>query len=326
MSNREDKPAVEVQGLVLNYGSRRALDAVTFEVAQGEMFGLLGPNGSGKTSLFRILATLAAPAAGQARIFGHDVVREPDAVRRRIGVVFQSESLDGKLSAAENLRHQGHLYGLHGAALRARIAEVLDRMGLSDRADEPVEKLSGGLRRRVELAKGVLHRPELLLLDEPTLGLDFGARLEFGRYLADLERREGATVLLTTHYLEEAEACGRLGILDQGRLVALDSPEALKKQIGGDIIVLETREPEQLRVQVRERFGAEGTVLGGTLRLERPRGHEFIPQLVEAFPGWIDAATLGKPTLEDVFIRQTGHRFRESTRLGAGNSHAHPGN
>ncbi len=297
---------------MLAYGQRRALDGVTFEVAPGELFGLLGPNGSGKTSLFRVLATLAAPAAGQAFVFGEDVVRQPDAVRRRIGVVFQSESLDSKLSAEENLRHQGHLYGMYGARLRARIADLLGRMGLADRAREPAENLSGGMRRRLGLAKGLLHRPQVLLLDEPTAGLDFAARREFASVLAGLQRQEGVTALFTTHYLEEAEGMDRLGILDQGRLVALDTPEALKKQIEGDIIVLETRDPETLRARVRERFGAEGTVLAGTLRLERARGHEFISQLVEAFPEWIDSATLGKPTLEDVFIRRTGHRLQNA--------------
>ncbi len=313
MTEQNEQPAIEVAGVTLDYGSRRALDRVSFGVVAGEIFSLLGPNGSGKTSLFRILATLIPPTAGQARVLGHEVIREARVVRRLIGVVFQAPSLDDKLSAAENLRHQGHLYGLSGAGLRARIREVLDRMGLADRASDPVEKLSGGLRRRVEVAKGLLHRPQVLLLDEPTAGLDPAARLEFVRYLLELQRQEGVTVLLTTHHLEEAETCGRLAILDGGHLVAVGSPAALKSQIGGDIIVLETPEPEHLRAEIRERFGAEATVLARTLRLERPRGHEFIPQLVEAFPGRIQSATLGKPTLEDVFIRQTGHRFWENS-------------
>lgn len=307
-------PAIEVEHLTHTYGPRTALQDVNFAVPHGEIFGLLGPNGGGKTTLFRILATLLSPSAGCARIFGDDVTRHPLAVRRRIGVVFQSQSLDGKLTSTENLRHQGHLYGLHGKDLAERIEEMLARIGLAERRHERVEKLSGGLRRRVEIAKGLLHRPRLLLLDEPSSGLDAGARRDLRLYLRQLRDHDGVTIFLTTHLMDEAESCARLGILDRGRLVALGSPESLKKTIGGDVIVLETREPEKLRSQIRERFDGEPTVLDGMVRIERPRGHKFITELVEAFPGQIDAVTLAKPTLEDVFIQQTGHRFWEANR------------
>jgi len=302
-------PAVEVDHLSFRYGDRPALDDVTFRVAAGEIFGLLGPNGGGKTTLFRILSTLQLPAAGSARIFGLDVAQDPATVRHVIGVVFQAPSLDRKLTAFENLLHQGHLYGLHGHSLRVRATANLNRVGLADRAADLVETLSGGQQRRLELAKGLLHDPRLLLLDEPTTGLDPGGRRDLWQYLAHLRDASGVTVLFTTHVLEEAERCDRLAILDRSHLVAQGSPDELKKQIGGDVIVLGTRDPDTLSRLVRERFSLEAIPVDGTVRIERERGHEFIAQLVEAFPGQIDAVTVSKPTLEDVFIRQTGHRF-----------------
>lgn len=306
--------AIEVEHLSHRYGARPALEDVSFSVSAGEIFGLLGPNGGGKTTLFRVLSTLLVPTEGQARVFGDDVVRRPLAARRRIGVVFQSQSLDRKLTAVENLRHQGHLYGLRGAPLRERSREMLARVGLAERAHEPVERLSGGLRRRVELAKGLLHHPDLLLLDEPSSGLDAGARRDLRLYLSRLRDTEGVTVLLTTHLLDEAQACDRLAILDRGRLLAMGSPDSLRKRIGGDVVVLETQDPESLCEEIRKRFGGEPTVLDGRVRIERAQGHKFVTDLVEAFPGRIDAVSVAKPTLEDVFIQQTGHRFWEEER------------
>ncbi len=304
-----DNPILTVDALSHRYGKRTALDGVSFTVGRGEIFGLLGPNGGGKTTLFRILCTLIAPAEGRVRIFDRDVTTDRTEVRRRIGVVFQSPSLDKKLTVLENLRHQGHLYNLRGATLQTRIDELLSRFGIADRAHDLVETLSGGQRRRVELAKGLLHKPELLLLDEPSTGLDPRVRSELGDYLEELRSRDGVTVLLTTHIMEEAERCDRLAILDRGKLVALDTPAALKERIGGDVISIETKQAEQLRDQIRAKFGVEPTILNGSLRLERARGHEFITDLVEAFPGQIDAISVGKPGLEDVFIHLTGHRF-----------------
>ncbi|MBI4465906.1 MAG: ATP-binding cassette domain-containing protein [Acidobacteria bacterium] len=306
--------AIEVEHLSHRYGARPALEDVSFSVSAGEIFGLLGPNGGGKTTLFRVLSTLLVPTEGQARVFGDDVVRRPLAARRRIGVVFQSQSLDRKLTAVENLRHQGHLYGLRGAPLRERSREMLARVGLAERAHEPVERLSGGLRRRVELAKGLLHHPDLLLLDEPSSGLDAGARRDLRLYLSRLRDTEGVTVLLTTHLLDEAQACDRLAILDRGRLLAMGSPDSLRKRIGGDVVVLETQDPESLCEEIRKRFGGEPSVLDGRVRIERAQGHKFVTDLVEAFPGRIDAVSVAKPTLEDVFIQQTGHRFWEEER------------
>ena len=302
---------VEVENLTHRYGARVALSGVSFDVRAGEIFGLLGPNGGGKTTLFRILSTQLLPAEGAARIFGFDVKRDAWEVRSRIGIVFQSQSVDGKLTVAENLRHQGHLYGLKGAALKKRMAEMLERFGLEARAGERVEKLSGGLRRRVEIAKAMLQRPALLLLDEPTTGLDIGARLDLWRYLLKLRETERTSVMLTTHTLEEAENCSRILILDEGKIIALDTPASLKAEIGGDVVTAQTREPQALQGQIRGRFGGDPVIVADTVRIERERGHEFITELIEAFPGQIDAVTLSKPTLEDVFIHRTGHQFMD---------------
>jgi len=302
-------PAVEVEDLRHLYGSRQALAGVSFRVSRGEIFGFLGPNGGGKTTLFKILSTLMPATGGTVRVLGRDLAREARAVRMRLGVVFQRPSLDPKLTVAENLRHHGHLYGLHGGALRNQAQGMLARLGLADRAADLVETLSGGLQRRTELAKGLLHRPDLLLLDEPSTGLDPGARRDFMAYLHKLRAEDGVTVLLTTHFIEEAERCDRVGILQQGRLVATGTPEELKRRIGGDVVVVRAKDPEGLRRKIRDRFGAEPALVEGTLRLERPRGHEFARELVEAFSGEVQGVTFGKPTLEDVFIHLTGHRF-----------------
>lgn len=288
---------------------RQALRGVTFHVNEGEIFGILGPNGGGKTTLFRILSTYLVPSGGAARIADRDVRKEPHQVRQCIGVVFQSPSLDRKLTVSENLRHQGHLYGMKGATLRDRMAEMLTRVNLQDRPHEMVENLSGGLQRRVEIAKGLLHNPRVLLLDEPSTGLDPGARNDVWTYLKELKEQKGVTSLVTTHLMEEAEKCDRLVILHRGKIVAMGTPEKLTSEIGGDVVVITARDPASLAEGIGRRFGGEPTVIENTVRLERERGHEFIPQLVEAFTGQISAITLGKPTLEDVFIHKTGHRF-----------------
>ena len=298
-----------VEALTHRYGTRTALNNVSFQVARTEIFGLLGPNGGGKTTLFRILSTLVAPTEGTVRMFGCDVVLDRAEIRRRIGVVFQSPSLDRKLTVLENLCHQGHLYNLRGQELQKRMDELLARFGMADRKGDIVETLSGGQRRRVELAKGLLHKPQVLLLDEPSTGLDPRVRRELSDYLERLRTEDQMTILLTTHLMEEADRCDRLAILDRGQLVALSTPRELKERIGGDVISVETKQPEPLAEQISKRFGIEARVLNGSVRFERMNGHRFIPELMEAFPGQIDAISIHKPTLEDVFIRLTGHRF-----------------
>jgi len=301
---------VQIEELRHRYGERVALNGVSFGVRRAEIFGLLGPNGSGKTTMFRILSTLMLPSAGRALILGYDVALDPAGVRRQIGVVFQSRSIDVKLSAEENLIHVGHLYGIRGAALQRRVDEMLERVSLRDRARERAETFSGGMQRRLELAKGLLHRPQVLLLDEPTTGLDPGARRDLWQYLQLLRDQEGVSIIVTTHLMEEAEKCDRLAILSHGNLVGLGTPTQLKSEIGGDVILLDTGDPQTLALDITARFAVPATVLDdGRVRIEREAGHRFITEIVEAFPGKIDAVSVSKPTLEDVFIRRTGHRF-----------------
>jgi ABC-2 type transport system ATP-binding protein len=307
-------PVISVQNIVHRYDGRTALDNVSFDVRPAELFGLLGPNGSGKTTLFRILSTLMVPTSGRAVIMGFDAGRDPAAVRRQIGVVFQAQSVDEKLTAYENLWHQGHLYGLHGSSLKARAMEILGRVGLADRAKELVETFSGGMARRVELAKGLLHHPSILLLDEPTTGLDPGARRDLWQYLQILRDQERVSVIVTTHLMEEAERCDRLAILNEGKLVAMGTPTELKREIGGDVILLEPMgDANPLAVRISSRFHVEAAVLGNKVRIELQQGHRFVTGLVEAFPGEIQSVSVSKPTLEDVFIHRTGHRFWTET-------------
>jgi ABC-2 type transport system ATP-binding protein len=310
-AERNTDSAITLAHLTHRYGDRTALNDLNLEIRQAEIFAILGPNGGGKTTLFRLLSTLIPLQSGDARVLGYDLRRQQSAVRFQIGVVFQAPSLDKKLTVAENLRHQGHLYGLGGRHLTNRIDEMLGRLGIADRRNEICEKLSGGLRRRAELAKGMLHEPRLLLLDEPSTGLDPAARADMWNYLATVRDRDGVTIVLTTHLLEEAEKADRIAILSEGKLVALDSPAALRATVGGDSITIRTSQPAALAQAIQDRFGVTAKTLDSTVRLEQPDGYQWIARLVEAFPAEIEEITLGKPTLEDVFIDRTGHRFWE---------------
>jgi ABC-2 type transport system ATP-binding protein len=301
---------ISLQHVVHRYENRTALNGVSFDVRPAELFGLLGPNGSGKTTLFRILSTLMVPTAGRAVVMGCDASEDAARLRRQIGVVFQAQSVDPKLTAYENLWHQGHLYGLRGTSLNTRISEMLTRVGLADRAKERVETFSGGMQRRIELAKGLLHRPGVLLLDEPTTGLDPGARRDLWQYLQMLRDEEHVSVLVTTHLMEEAERCDRLAIMNEGNLVALGTPAELKSEIGGDVVLLEAaHDAARLADNIRARFDVRTTVIDNQVRIEREGGHRFVTDVVEAFPGGIQAISVSKPALEDVFIRRTGHKF-----------------
>jgi ABC-2 type transport system ATP-binding protein len=297
---------IQVENLTHRYGDRVALSGVSFEVRKGEVFGLLGPNGGGKSTLFRILSTMMVPSEGRAILAGHDVVSEPAEVRRRVGVVFQTQSLDKALTVEENLRSQGHLHGLSGATLRERMGKAMEQLGLADRRKDVVETLSGGLKRRVEIAKALLHRPQVLLMDEASTGLDPAARRDLARHVAELRDREGVTILLTTHILEEADRCDRLVLLHHGKIVAQGSPGELRSSIGGDVVVLEANDTATLAEGIRERFGLEALATDGQVRVEIQNGHRFIAEVVEAFPGSIESVGLHKPTLEDVFVRETG--------------------
>ncbi len=310
--------AIAVAGLRHCYGNRSALDGIDLRIERGEVYGLLGPNGGGKTTLFRILSTLLEPSEGTVRILDRDLLRDAADIRARIGVVFQHASLDLKLTVLENLRHQGHLYGLRGRGLMERIESVLRSAGLTDRENDRTEELSGGLRRRVDLARGLLHRPELLLFDEPSSGLDPLARRTLWDDLRKLREEEGATVLLTTHFIEEAERCDRVGILDRGRLVAQGAPDALKRSMNKDVLVIEAEHTEALRAEIKAQVSVTSALVDGTLRIECDDGQAMMASLYAGFRERISAIRLGRPTLEDVFIRETGRPFETAEGGNAG--------
>ena len=300
--------AIDVENVSHKFGEHVALDSITLQVMAGEMYGLLGPNGGGKTTLFRMLCTMLSPDHGEIRLLGKNATAS--AVRARIGVVFQHPSLDARLTVLENLRHQGHLYGLKGRPLTQRIEEVLAMMSLTDRAKDRVEVLSGGLQRRVELCKSLLHHPEILIFDEPCTGLDPGARRGFWDDLDILRRTYGTTLVLTTHFMEEAERCDRIGILDRGQLIAEGTPEALKRTVGCEVIILETRDSKSLQLQIEKVVGRDVQIIDGQVRIPCGDGQQLLAQLYPLLRENVQAMTLSVPTLEDVFVQRTGHGFQ----------------
>lgn len=300
-------PILEVRGISRRFGERAALDDVSFSVRSGEVFGLLGPNGAGKSTLFRILAGLLRPDAGTVVFEGQRSALADASFRARLGVVFQSGSLDVQLTARENLRLGARLYGLGRAEADRRGEELLARFGLEGRGDDKVGTWSGGMRRRLELGRALIHRPAILLMDEPTQGLDEGAFRSFWKLLAQVRAQTGLTVLLTTHRSDEAERCDRLGLIEGGRWVGCETPAAWASRFGGDLVTLETERPAEVEAAVKERLGLEATVRGRELRIEHPTGHQLIPRLVEALPaGALSSVQLRRPTLGDVFLRLTG--------------------
>ena len=302
-------PPLAVGDLAHRYGEYPALGGVSFEVAPGELFGLLGPNGGGKTTLFRIVTTLMPPTSGTAEVFGHDTVRSPAAVRRSLGVVFQQPALDAELTVRENLRFHGALVGLGGEVLDDRIGSLLGVFGLADRAEDRVRTLSGGLARRADLARGLLHRPALLLLDEPTTGLDPTARRELWAALTRLRRDEGTTLLVATHLMEEAERCDRVGILDRGRLVALGTPTDLTAELGDETLWLESDDPDALAAALHAQLGLASRLVGRTVLVEAGDAPAVLARVYAAFPERITSATVRRPTLDDVFAARTGAAF-----------------
>jgi len=302
---------VRTDRLTYRYDQRVALSEVSLTVRQGEALALLGPNGSGKTTLFRVLSTLVPPQEGRAEILEMDLATRAADVRKAIGVVFQSPGLDKQLTAEENVRHHGHLYGLRGAELAERTREHLSRVDLADRAGDRVAAFSGGMRRRVEIAKALVTRPRVLLMDEPSTGLDPAARRDVWRLIDDERRRAGLTVLLTTHLMDEAEGCDRVAVMNEGKLIACDAPAALKERVGGDVMTITTPDAAALLAVLRDRLSIDAALDadGRTVRLERPRAHELVPGVAGAAPGLIESVSVSKPTLEDVFLHLTGRRF-----------------
>ena len=306
--------AIVISDLVKSFGERRALDGISLEVHRGELFCLLGPNGGGKSTLFRILATLSLPDSGTAKIAGHDVISAAAEVRARLGVVFQSPSLDGKLTILENLRCGGALYGLTGTELESRIIEATKALNLTDRLNDIVETLSGGLQRRAEIAKCLLIRPEVLLLDEPSTGLDPGARLDLWASLEKLRNEHNVTALCTTPLMEEAARADRVGIVSSGKLVALGTPNELTAAIGGDVISLGASKEtgaDQLAKLITSKTGIPATVVEGEVRIEHVEAYALAARLAGEFPKEITSLRIARPTLEDVFIARTGRLFAD---------------
>ena len=300
---------ITVENLSHSYGTRRALDNVSFTVTCGEILCFLGPNGSGKTTLFKILSTLIPPISGSVNILGYDLYTEKNAIRKLLGVVFQDPGLDPKLKVYENLKHQCHLYGYKGKDLNYRISELLEKFDIKDRSNDLVEVLSGGLQRRVEIAKAMVHSPKVLLLDEPSSGLDIAIRRQLSDYLNLLATTENILILITSHLIDEAEMSGKVGILNNGKLVSLGTPTELKSQIVGDVVLIEASNIDVLSGTIADRFSVSTTIINDNLHVACEQGHEFVREVLTAFPDEIENVRIGKPTLEDVFVKLTGNPF-----------------
>jgi ABC-2 type transport system ATP-binding protein len=316
-------PAIRVDALARRFGDLEAVAGISLDVGRGELFALLGPNGAGKTTTVRMLTTLLTPSAGRAAIDGIDVCTAPREVRRRIGVVFQEASLDDRLTARENMALHARLYHLPRTERPARIDAALALVGLSERADDFVKTFSGGMRRRLEIARGLLHEPAVLFLDEPTVGLDPQTRRAIWDHLVMLKRERGTTILVTTHYMDEAERCDRVAIIDHGRLVALDTPAALKKRIGGDVVTARLSEGLEAKaaLDAARTLGVEGAPLEdgeGHVRFEVEDGEAFVPRLVTALGGCVAGVAVRRPTLDDVFLKLTGHVIRDGSADASG--------
>ena len=315
---RADPPAstaVSVNGLVKRYDEVEAVRGIDFEVEAGEIFGFLGPNGAGKSTTINMLCTLVRPTAGSALVAGHDVVGERDDVRRNIGLVFQDTTLDGYLTAEQNLRLHAELYGVPRDLVGERMRQVMEMVGLWERRGSLVNTFSGGMKRRLEIARGLLHSPRVLFLDEPTVGLDPQTRSSIWRYIRELKASEDITIFLTTHYMDEAEYCDRIAIMDQGRIIVLDTPQALKAKVGKDRVQIETDDSDAAIAALRERFGLEATVAEGMVTFSVPEGAQFVPRL---FDEWdpahapISSVSVSRPSLDDVFMSYTGTTIRDA--------------
>ncbi len=309
-------PAVSVRGLVKRYGEVVAVNGIEFEVGAGETFGFLGPNGAGKSTTINMLCTLVRPSEGEALVAGHDVVSERDEVRRNIGLVFQDTTLDGYLTAEENLRLHAELYGVPREGVSERMRQVLEMIGLWERRGSVVNTFSGGMKRRLEIGRGLLHSPRVLFLDEPTVGLDPQTRSSIWAYIRELKAREDITIFLTTHYMDEAEYCDRIAIMDHGSIIVLDTPEALKASVGKDRVQIQTDDEQAAIAELRERFEIEATVAEGEVTFGVAEGEQFIPRLFSEFGQPIRSVSLSRPSLDDVFMSYTGTTIRDAESTG----------
>jgi len=304
--------AIEVADLRKSYGDIEAVCGVSFAVAPGEIFGFLGPNGAGKTTTINMLCTLARPTSGSARVAGHDVVTERDDVRRHIGLVFQEQTLDGYLTAEHNLRMHAELYGVDSGLVAGRMRQVLEMVGLWERRATQVMTFSGGMKRRLEIARGFLHSPRVLFLDEPTIGLDPQTRSSIWRYIRALQRAEEITIFMTTHYMDEAEFCDRIAIMDKGQIVVLDTPAVLKAQVGADRVTIHTADDDAAVAALAERFGIDAQIAEGAVTFYVPSGEEFVPRLFAELGVPIVSVSVARPTLDDVFMAHTGSTIRDA--------------
>ena len=311
-------PAIVVRGLAKSFGEVEAVCGVDFDVASGEVFGFLGPNGAGKSTTINMLCTLMKPSLGSALVAGHDVASERDDVRRNIGLVFQDPTLDGYLTAEQNLRLHAELYGVEGKLVPARMRQVLEMVGLWERRKTPVRTFSGGMRRRLEIARGLMHSPRVLFLDEPTIGLDPQTRSTIWTYIRQLKATEEITIFLTTHYMDEAELCDRIAIMDQGRIVALDTPEALKAGVGADRISIRTDDDAAAVAAIADTFGIEARIAEGAVTFFVPSGEAFVPRLFGELDVPIKSVHVSRPTLDDVFMSFTGTTIRDAEESQAG--------
>jgi ABC-2 type transport system ATP-binding protein len=302
---------IEASNIVKKFGELEAVKGVSFSVKEGEIFGFLGPNGAGKTTTINILCTLLKPTAGQATVNGHDVVRERSQVRQSIGLVFQEPTLDDYLTAEQNLRFHGYAYGVPRNVLEPRLKELLEMMELWDRRKGKISTYSGGMKRRLEIARGLLHHPRVLFLDEPTLGLDPQTRRRIWDYIHDLRERENLAIFMTTHYMDEAENCDRIAIIDYGQTVALDTLEKLKDGVGGDVISVKTEDNEEAVRLLERQYKFKPAIENGIISFTVSHGEEFLPKFVSGFPLRLLSIGLRRPTLEDVFLKLTGRNIRE---------------
>jgi ABC-2 type transport system ATP-binding protein len=311
MGKMSKRHIIEVEHLVKNYKELVAVNDASFSVEQGEVFGLLGPNGAGKTTVISILCTLSKPTSGRALVNGFDITRQQAQVRQSIGLVFQDPSLDDRLSAMENLEFHARVYNVPAPLIKERIEQVMTMVELWERRHDIVKTFSGGMKRRLELARGLLHRPKVLFLDEPTLGLDPQTRHRLWDFILGLRRTEGTTVFLTTHYMDEAEYTNRIAVMDYGKIIALDSPRGLKGMVGGDVISLSTVDNTKAQAELQERYQINAARDGEQITFEIAGGERFIPVLVKELKTEILSVSLRRPTLDDVFLKLTGHRLRD---------------
>jgi ABC-2 type transport system ATP-binding protein len=304
--------AVSVRGLIKRFGDVDAVCGIDLDVATGEVFGFLGPNGAGKSTTISMLCTLVTPTSGTAQVAGHDVVSDRDLVRRNIGLVFQDTTLDTYMSAERNLRLHAELYGVSRDIVADRIHQVLDMVGLWERRASMVSTFSGGMKRRLEIARGLLHSPRVLFLDEPTAGLDPQTRASIWDYIGQLRKAEDITIFMTTHYMDEAEYCDRIAIMDQGQIIALDTPEALKASVGDDRVQLRTDDDPAAIEALDVQFGVQAAIVEGAVTFRVAQGEHFVPKLFAEFPVAIRSVSVARPSLDDVFMSYTGTTIRDA--------------